>query len=83
VSKIDTSLTWGPRVLRRDKLYHRRWAFVVEAPFEMAPSEMETLIGMSISVDGALFVIRGLVGSIPRTDVLGGDPIELLVASAT
>jgi hypothetical protein len=79
MSKIDTSVAWGPRVLGREKLDGRRWAYVVEAPFDMSPADLESLVGMRISADGSHVTIRGLVRCVPQRDVLAGDPIELLV----
>lgn len=81
MSKLDTSVVWGPTLLARDKLDARRWAFVVEAPFDMDPAEMEDLIGTTVSVDGVTWMVRGFVPNIPQGRILAGQPIELLVAT--
>jgi hypothetical protein len=72
MSKIDTSVVWGPTLLGRR-------AFAVGAPFDMQPAEIELLIGMVVSVGGATWIIRGLVRNIPQQQIRTGDPIELLV----
>jgi hypothetical protein len=38
MSDINRSVLWGPKVLGRNKLDERRWAYGVEAPFHM-PSD--------------------------------------------
>jgi hypothetical protein len=79
MSKIDTSVVWGPRVLGREKLDARRWAFAVEAPFDMGPEQIASLIGMIVSVDGATWTIRGVVPNIPDDLIRTGQPVEILV----
>lgn len=78
MSKIDTSLLWGPNVLGRNRLDERRWAYAVEAPFDIA-SEPVDLIGMKALLDGREFEIRGFVPQIPPRAIKQGEPIELLV----
>ncbi len=81
MSKIDTSVVWGPKVLARERLDERRWAYVVEAPFDMA-AKMPDLIGMKASLDGQRFEIRGFVPRMPSRQIRQGEPIELLVRMA-
>ena len=79
MSKIDTAIVWGPTLLGRHKLNARRWAFAVGAPFDMHPAETGRLIGMAVSVEGATWIIRGLIPNIPQQHIRTGDPIEILV----
>ena len=81
MSKIETSVTWGPTVLGREKLDVRRWAYVVAAPFDMQADQLATLTGMTVSLDGAQYQIRGVVPNIPNRLILAGEPIELLVVA--
>ncbi len=81
MSKIDTSVLWGPTLLGRQKLEARRWAFAVGAPFDMQPAQTESLIGMAVSVDGSTWMIRGVVHNIPQQQIRTGDPIEILVVA--
>jgi hypothetical protein len=80
MSKIDTSVVWGPQVLGRGRLDERRWAYLVEAPFDM-PSDIPDLIGMKVRLDGSEFEIRGVLPKLPLVPVVKGEPIELLVRS--
>ena len=59
MSKIDASVLWGPKVVGKDRLDEHRWAYVVEATFDM-PAELP-LIGVKASLDGHEFEIRGFV----------------------
>ena len=81
MTKIDTAILWGPTLLGRQKLDARRWAFAVEAPFDMHPADIGNLIGMAVSVDHATWIIRGLVPNIPQQHIRTGDPIEILVVA--
>jgi len=81
MTKIDTSVLWGPTVAGKDRLDERRWSYVVEAPFDML-GEGE-LIGMKVSLDGQEFQIRGFVPRMPASSIKEGELIELLVAPAT
>jgi hypothetical protein len=58
MSKIDTSIVWAPKVLGRDKLDRNRWAYIVEAPFDL-PADVPDLIGKKAFLDGGEFEIRG------------------------
>ena len=78
MSKIDASVLWGAKVVGKDRLDEHRWAYVVEAPFDM-PAELP-LIGIKASLDGQEFEIRGFVRSMPATPIKQGELIELLVA---
>ena len=78
MTKIDTSVLWGPTVVGKDRLDERRWSYVVEAPFDML-GEGE-LIGMKVSLDGQEFQIRGFVPRMPASSIKQGELIELLVA---
>jgi hypothetical protein len=78
MSKIDRAVLWGPDVHGRGKLDDRRWAYAVEAPFDMSPDAME-LIGVKACLDGREVEIRGFVPSMPPRDIRKGDLIELLV----
>ena len=79
MSKIDTTIVWGPTLLGRQKLDARRWAFAVGAPFDLHPSDTGSLIVMAVSVEGATWIIRGLIPNIPQQQIRTGDPIEILV----
>ena len=78
MSRIDRSILWGPRVLRRETLGHPRWACVVEAPFDM--SGLAELIGQRMVLDGQVAEIRGTVSKLPAGKIVAGELIELLVA---
>ena len=81
MSKIDTSVLWGPTVLGREKLDERRWAVAVEAPFDMAAT-IPDLIGMKVSLDGGEYEIRGILPKIPHDPIRQGEVIEMLVLSS-
>ena len=81
MSKIDASVLWGPKVVGKDRLDEHRWAYIVEAPFDM-PAEA-ALIGIRASLDGQEFEIRGFVPRMPATPIKEGELIELLVAPVT
>jgi hypothetical protein len=78
MSDINRSVLWGPKVLGRNKLDERRWAYGVEAPFHM-PSDMAELIGLKAHLDGNEYQIRGTVPRMPPNPIKKGDAIELLV----
>ena len=82
MSKIETSVTWGPTVLGREKLDVRRRAYVVAAPFDMQADQLAMLTGMTVSLEGGQYQIGGVVPNIPNRPVLAGEPIELLVVAA-
>jgi len=48
----------------------------------MQPDQLATLTGMTVSLDGAQYEIRGIVPNIPNRMVRAGEPIELLVVAA-
>ena len=82
MSKIDAAVFWGPKVLGRDKLDERRWAYAVEAPFDM-PHDATDLIGIKAYFDGHEVEVRGFVARMPPRPIRKGEPIELLVASTS
>ena len=79
MSKIDAAVLWGPKVLGRDRLDERRWAYVVEAPFDMLRDPTD-LIGMKACLNGDAVEIRGFVPRMPPRSIKKGDAIELLVS---
>jgi hypothetical protein len=78
MSKIDTAVVWGPKVLGRGRLDQRRWAYLVEAPFDMH-SDIPDLIGMKVCLDGSEFEIRGTLPRLPVVPITKGELMELLV----
>jgi hypothetical protein len=78
MSKIDAAVLWGPKVLGRDRLDERRWAYIVEAPFDMLTDPTD-LIGMKAYLNGDEVEIRGFVPRMPPRPIKKGDAIELLV----
>ena len=66
MSKIDAAIVWGPTLLGRQK-------------FDMHPADTGRLIGMEVSVEGATWIIRGLIPNIPQQQIRSDDPIEILV----
>ena len=82
MSKIDVSVLWGPRVLGKEKLGNRRWAYVIEAPFDM-PAYVPDLIGMRVCLDRNEFEIRGSVSKMPPRHIVAGELIEILVVALT
>ena len=80
MSKIDASVLWGPKVVGKDRLDEHRWAYLLEAPFDM-PSELP-LIGVRASLDGREFEVRGFVPRMPPRPIKERELIELLVAAA-
>ena len=81
MTKIDTAIVWGPTLLGRQRLDARRWAFAVEAPFDMHLADIGNLIGRAVSVEGATCIIRGLIPNVPQQQIRTGDPIEILVVA--
>ena len=63
----------------RDALGHGRWAYIVQAPFDM-PADAPDLVGGPIALDGRLFAVRGLVPKLPAAQIAAGELIELLIA---
>ena len=80
MSKIDTSVLWGPSAVGKDRLDEHRWAYLVEAPFAL-PTEAP-LIRVKASLDGQEFEIRRFVPRIPPGPIKKCELIELLVAAA-
>jgi hypothetical protein len=80
MNKIERPFLWAPRVLARGRIDERRWAYAVEAPFDMSP-DMPGLIGMTVDLDGVEFEIRGFVPAMPPVPIKQGEMIELLVRS--
>ena len=78
MSKIDLSVLWGPTVLGRNKLDERRWAYGVEAPFDLR-GDIPELIGTRVQLDGRVFEIRGIVSAASTAPIKTGQVIELLV----
>jgi hypothetical protein len=81
MSKMDVVL-WGPKVLGRDKLDGRRWAYAIEAPFDM-PANIPDLVGMKVQLEGGEFSIGGIVPKMPPGPIRRGETIELLVVAWT
>ena len=81
MNKFDLSAVWAPTVLGKDKIDSRRWAYAVEAPFDMS-ADMPGLIGTKVQLDGAIFEIGGFVRRMPPLPIKQGEAIELLVRSA-
>ena len=65
-------------MLRREALGHRRWACVVEAPFDMFGHA--ELIGQQVVLDGRVAEVRGTVSKLPSGTIVAGELIELVVA---
>jgi hypothetical protein len=72
---------WAPEVLGKNQIDQRRWAYAVQAPFDM-PADMPGLIGAKVQLDGAIFEVGGFVPRMPPSPILQGEAIELLVRSA-
>jgi len=80
LSKVETSIVWGPDVVGRMKLDERRWAVGVHAPFDM-PVGAPDLMGTQVYLDGKLFEIRGIVPNVPLSTIKAGQLLELLVVA--
>ena len=80
MSKVETSIVWGPDIVGRMKLDERRWAVGVHAPFDMAVSAPD-LMGTRVYLDGKLFEIRGIVPNVPLSTIKAGQLLELLVVA--
>jgi hypothetical protein len=80
LSKVETSIVWGPDVVGRMKLDERRWAIGVHAPFDM-PVGAPGLMGTKVYLDGNLFEIRGIVPNVPLSTIKAGQLLELLVVA--
>ena len=78
ISRVAVALHWGPEVIGRMKLDDRRWAYLVQAPFDMA-SDVANLVGTPVTLDNTLFEICGIVPKMPIGAVKAGEVIELLV----
>ena len=50
VRNVAVSGVWEPKVLGRTKLDSRRWAYAVEAPFDMA-WDIPALMGTAVLLD--------------------------------
>jgi hypothetical protein len=81
MNKIYPSAVWAPEVLGKDRIDQCRWAYAVQAPFDM-PADMPGLVGAKVQLDGAIFDVRGFVPRMPSSPILQGEAIELLVRSA-
>jgi hypothetical protein len=77
---VIARVTWGPKVLGRERLDAHRWLIAVEAPFDMS-SDITDLIGMRLSLPDGEFAIRGTVPRMPPVRVKPGEPIALLVVN--
>jgi hypothetical protein len=82
MNEVYLSAVWAPEVLGKDRIDQRRWAYAVQAPFDM-PADMPGLIGAKVQLDGAIFEVGGFVPRMPSSPILQGEAIELLVRSAT
>lgn len=81
MSKVETSIVWGPEIVGRMKLGERRWAVGVQAPFDM-PAEALDLMGTKVMLDAELFEIRGIVPNVPLSTIIKqGQLIEILVVA--
>ena len=80
MSKVETSIVWGPEIVGRMKLGERRWAVGVQAPFDM-PAEALDLMGTKVMLDAELFEIRGIVPNVPLSTIKQGQLIEILVVA--
>jgi hypothetical protein len=78
MSKIDSSILWGPEVLGSGPLDERFSAYLVEAPFDM-PAHAPDLVGERVSLGGTTFQIRGVAANAPSGPISKGDRIQLLV----
>ena len=65
-------------MLAREALGSRRWACVVEAPFDMS-ADASDLIGNRMSFAGQAVEVRGIVHKLPAGMIVAGELIELLV----
>jgi hypothetical protein len=82
MNKIEASIEeWRPNVLARGQLDKRRWAYVIEAPFDM-PGHIPDLLGLNVSMDGRNFEIRGTLPRIPQAPIMKGEYLGLLVVNA-
>ena len=79
MSKVEPVL-WGPQVIARERLDERRWAYAVEAPFDM-PANMPDLVGLKVHLDGGEFHIGGFVPKMSPGPIRLGEMIELLVVA--
>jgi hypothetical protein len=76
---VAVSNVWSPPTFGRTKLDGSRWAWLIEAPFDMDPVATG-LLGSTISLGGQDCEIRGLVPRMPVGPISKGQLIEVLVA---
>ena len=77
--KSNEAPAWKPNVLARDRLDRRRWAYLIDAPFDM-PADIPDLMGVTV-LDGRAFEIRGTLPRIPQSPIRKGELFGLLVRS--
>ena len=78
MSNSEAAAPFRPIVLGKDRLDECRWAYVLQAPFDM-PNEPAALVGVKAQLDGEDCEIRGFVPRMPPRPITTGEPIELLV----
>jgi hypothetical protein len=78
MSSVAVALHWEPKLLGRTKLEARRWAYALEAPFDVS-WDIPELIGATVMLDNELFEIRGIVPNIPFSQIREREMVELLV----
>jgi hypothetical protein len=78
MNKIETVIRWAPDVLARSRLDERRWAYLIDAPFD-TPPHIPDLLGLTVELDGHPFEICGTLPKVPQGPIRKGELLGLLV----
>lgn len=71
----------SPHILGRARLDDRRWAYLIEAPFDMDERATD-LIGALIWHDDRECEVRGIIPSMPAAQIRRGQLMEVLVLAS-
>ena len=78
----ESFVVWEPKPHAKDRLDDRRWAYLVDAPFDM-PAHIPDLVGACVALDGRIFEVRGALPRIPQTQIRKGDLLGILLVDRT
>ena len=82
MNQMGAFLPWVPTALAKGQLDDRRWAYLIEAPYDM-PAHLPDLIGTCVDLEGRTYEIRGTLPRIPEGAVRKGELLGILVMDRT